>query len=80
MVAEEIEQIKLKINDISRSRLTYGISNINEGRQESSFSNQQLQERRRFSALFEESEVVGLQEDMRTVRKQLIDEEPRRRV
>lgn len=58
-VAKEIERIRLKIKDISESRITYGIRDIDEGSQVASSSSHSLRERRRFSALFEESEVVG---------------------
>eukprot|EP00268_Persea_americana_P045909 TRINITY_DN4704_c0_g2_i6.p1 TRINITY_DN4704_c0_g2~~TRINITY_DN4704_c0_g2_i6.p1 ORF type:complete len:168 (+),score=26.61 TRINITY_DN4704_c0_g2_i6:207-710(+) len=58
-VAEKIQRIRVEISDITRSRETYGISDINEGRQEASSSSQSLQERRRLFALLEETEVVG---------------------
>ncbi|RWR84286.1 Disease resistance protein [Cinnamomum micranthum f. kanehirae] len=79
-VAKQIGPIKQKIGRISQKRETYGLRDINEGRQEASSSTTTLQERRQFFALLEDSEVVGLQEEIETVRKQLIYEEPRRRV
>ncbi|RWR84351.1 putative disease resistance protein isoform X1 [Cinnamomum micranthum f. kanehirae] len=50
-VAKKIDRIKAKISDITRSRETYGIRDINEGRQEESSPSQSLQERRRRLAL-----------------------------
>ncbi|XXG71048.1 hypothetical protein AAC387_Pa07g0388 [Persea americana] len=77
-VVKEIERIKLKINDISRKRETYGIRDINEGRQEASSSSQSLHEHRRLSTALEESEVVGLQEEINTLKKRLLNLEQRR--
>ncbi|RWR84252.1 Disease resistance protein [Cinnamomum micranthum f. kanehirae] len=77
-VGKQIEQIKQKISDISRRRDDYGIRDINEGRQEASSSRQSLEQGRRFFALLEEPEVVGQQEEIRTLKKQLINGEQRR--
>ncbi|XXG71018.1 hypothetical protein AAC387_Pa07g0367 [Persea americana] len=77
-VGREIERIKRKINEISRSRETFGIRDINEGRQEASSSGQSLQDRRRFSAMLEEPEVVGQQKEIDTLKEQLINGEQRR--
>ncbi|RWR84250.1 putative disease resistance protein [Cinnamomum micranthum f. kanehirae] len=79
-VAQQIEKIKLNIRDISRRRETYGITNINEGRQEESSSSQTLQERRRLFTVLEdsESEVVGLQDEVNHVKQLLMTGEPRR--
>ncbi|XXG71012.1 hypothetical protein AAC387_Pa07g0361 [Persea americana] len=79
-VAKQIEQIKQKISDISRRRETYGISDINEGRQEASSRIRDLEGRRRDSVMFEEPQLVGQDEEFRTVRDQLMTEEQRRRV
>ncbi|XXG71051.1 hypothetical protein AAC387_Pa07g0391 [Persea americana] len=76
-VGKEIERIKLKIEEISKSRQTFGIRDINEGRQEAS-SSTRLQERRRFSTELEETQVIGLQEEMNAVRVQLMNGEQRR--
>ncbi|RWR84352.1 putative disease resistance protein [Cinnamomum micranthum f. kanehirae] len=77
-VAKKIDRIKAKISDITRSRETYGIRDINEGRQEESSSSQSLQQRRRRLALLEETEVVGQQEGINTVKEQLMSTESRR--
>ncbi|RWR97016.1 putative disease resistance protein [Cinnamomum micranthum f. kanehirae] len=77
-MAKKIEQIKAKISDITRSRETYGIRDINEGRLEASSSSQSLQGRRRLLALLEETEVVGQQEVINTVKEQLMSEQSRR--
>ncbi|XXG71146.1 hypothetical protein AAC387_Pa07g0467 [Persea americana] len=77
-VSKKIDLIRLKIGDITRSRETYGISDINEGRQEASSSGQSLQERRRLFALLEETEVVGQREGINTVTEQLMSDESRR--
>ncbi|XXG70997.1 hypothetical protein AAC387_Pa07g0351 [Persea americana] len=78
--AKQIEQIKQRISDISRRRETYGISDINEGRQEASSWIRDLEGRRRDSVMFEEPQLVGQHEEFRTVRDQLMTEEQRRRV
>eukprot|EP00268_Persea_americana_P018912 TRINITY_DN1970_c0_g1_i3.p1 TRINITY_DN1970_c0_g1~~TRINITY_DN1970_c0_g1_i3.p1 ORF type:complete len:852 (+),score=107.12 TRINITY_DN1970_c0_g1_i3:304-2859(+) len=77
-VAKQIQQLKQKMSDISRQREDYGIRDINKGRQEASSSGQSLQDRRRFSAVLEEPEVVGLQEEISALKKQLIHGEGRR--
>ncbi|RWR84255.1 putative disease resistance protein [Cinnamomum micranthum f. kanehirae] len=79
-VGKQIEQIKQKISDISRRRETYGISDINEGRQEASSWIRDLEGRRRDSVMFEEAQLVGQHEEFRSVRDQLMTEEQRRRV
>ncbi|XXG71159.1 hypothetical protein AAC387_Pa07g0476 [Persea americana] len=77
-VAKKIKRIKAKISDITRSRETYGIRDINEGKQEANSSSQSSQGRRRLFALLEETEVVGQQEVINTVKEQLMSEESRR--
>ncbi|RWR84251.1 putative disease resistance RPP8-like protein 2 [Cinnamomum micranthum f. kanehirae] len=77
-VAQQIKKIKLDISDISRRRITYGITNVN--LVEASSSSQSLQEHRRLSTALEDSEVVGLQDEVNQVRKQLMTWGPRRRV
>ncbi|XXG70996.1 hypothetical protein AAC387_Pa07g0349 [Persea americana] len=77
-VAQQIKKIKLNISEISRRRKTYGITNINEV--EASSSSQSLQEHRRLSTALEDSEVVGLQDEVNQVKKQLMTGEPRRSV
>ncbi|XXG71016.1 hypothetical protein AAC387_Pa07g0365 [Persea americana] len=69
-VAKQIERIRVKISDITRSRETYGIRDINEV--EASTSSQSWQERMSiFAALDDsESEVVGLQDEVNHVKKQ----------
>ncbi|RWR84258.1 Disease resistance protein [Cinnamomum micranthum f. kanehirae] len=79
-VAKQIEQIKQKISDISRRRSDYGIRDVNEGRQEASSSIRDLRQRRQFFAILEEPEVVGQQEEISTLKKQLINGEQRRSV
>ncbi|RWR84287.1 putative disease resistance protein [Cinnamomum micranthum f. kanehirae] len=74
-VAQQIERIKLKIKEIPISRGTYGIQ---EQRPEGSSSTTSLQERRRYSALLQESEVVGLQDETKTLSEQLVNGEVRR--
>eukprot|EP00268_Persea_americana_P045919 TRINITY_DN4704_c1_g2_i1.p1 TRINITY_DN4704_c1_g2~~TRINITY_DN4704_c1_g2_i1.p1 ORF type:complete len:243 (-),score=36.62 TRINITY_DN4704_c1_g2_i1:187-915(-) len=73
-VGKEIQRIKLKISEISSSRLTYGIRDINEGGQDqASSSSQALHEHRRIFALLEEPDVVGMQDDVKILKKQLIN-------
>ncbi|XXG71039.1 hypothetical protein AAC387_Pa07g0381 [Persea americana] len=77
-VGKKIERIKLKIKDISRRRETYGIRDINEGRQEASSSSPSLRGRRQSVTLLEESEVVGLQEETKMVKERLFNGVSRR--
>lgn len=72
-VAKKIQHIKMKIGDISSSLQTYGIRDINDGGQEA-----RLNIRRRSYALYEEPDLIGMQESMATLKEQLINEEARR--
>ncbi|RWR76928.1 putative disease resistance protein [Cinnamomum micranthum f. kanehirae] len=72
-VAKKIQHIKMKIGDISSSLQTYGIRDINDGGQET-----RLNIRRRYYALYEEPDLIGMQESMATLKEQLINEEARR--
>eukprot|EP00268_Persea_americana_P045903 TRINITY_DN4704_c0_g2_i1.p1 TRINITY_DN4704_c0_g2~~TRINITY_DN4704_c0_g2_i1.p1 ORF type:complete len:842 (+),score=93.30 TRINITY_DN4704_c0_g2_i1:207-2732(+) len=73
-VGKEIRRIKLKIEEICNSLITYGVRDVNDqGGQDAS-----LGELRRFSAMFEEQDVVGFQEEMRILKERLINGESRR--
>ncbi|RWR76933.1 Disease resistance protein [Cinnamomum micranthum f. kanehirae] len=72
-VAKKIQHIKMKIGDISSSLHTYGIRDINDGGQET-----RLNIRRRSYALYEEPDLTGMQESMKTLKEQLINKEARR--
>ncbi|RWR76927.1 Disease resistance protein [Cinnamomum micranthum f. kanehirae] len=72
-VAKKIQHIKKKIGDISSSLQTYGIRDINDGGQET-----RLNILRRAYALYEEPDLIGMQESMATLKEQLINEEARR--
>ncbi|RWR76932.1 disease resistance protein RPP8-like protein [Cinnamomum micranthum f. kanehirae] len=72
-VGKEIQRIKQKINDISSSLLTYGIKDINDGGEET----RNLNIRKRSSALYEEPDIIGMQESMITLKEQLINKEAR---
>ncbi|RWR84284.1 putative disease resistance protein isoform X1 [Cinnamomum micranthum f. kanehirae] len=80
MVSKKIEKIKKRIRDIKERRETYGIRDIDEGRQEASSSTSSPQEHWQFSSDVKEPEVVGQEEEMNTLREQLISEEPSRSV
>ncbi|XP_058068508.1 probable disease resistance RPP8-like protein 2 [Magnolia sinica] len=74
-IADEIKRIKNKIQEISSSTQTYGIENVGGG---SSFRGESLQRQRQTSPLFGETEVVGFEEDIKTLVSQLIDGDSRR--
>lgn len=77
-VGKEIQQINLRMIDISNSSQTYGIREFNYARKEGSSSwIRNLHEQRRTFALFQESDVVGLQEDTEALKELLINGEPR---
>ncbi|RWR76929.1 putative disease resistance protein [Cinnamomum micranthum f. kanehirae] len=71
-VAKKIQHIKMKIGDISSSLHTYGIRDIDDGGQAT-----RLNIRRRSYALYEEPDLIGMQESMTTLKKQLLNEEAR---
>ncbi|RWR84278.1 putative disease resistance protein [Cinnamomum micranthum f. kanehirae] len=79
-VAKQIEQIKLKISEISIRKETYGIiRDVNEGRHEASSARKGLEDRWRFSTSLEEMEVVGQQKEISAlIKEQLMNGEPRR--
>ncbi|XP_058067574.1 disease resistance protein RPP8-like [Magnolia sinica] len=74
-VSNGIEQIKNKIREISASTLTFGIKDLEEG---SSSRAESLQRQRRTSPLFEETEIVGFEEVVKTLVGRLIKGTPRR--
>ncbi|RWR84281.1 Disease resistance protein [Cinnamomum micranthum f. kanehirae] len=78
MVSKKIKKIRQKINDISESRKTFGIRDINEGRQEESSSTSSPQEHWQFYSDVKEEDVVGQKNEISTLREQLISEEPSR--
>ncbi|RWR84277.1 putative disease resistance protein RF45 [Cinnamomum micranthum f. kanehirae] len=79
-VGKEIQRLKQKIDEIRRRRETYRIMDINAERREASSSTPTLEDRRRLNDLVEETEVVGLQEEIYTLKQHLRSEEPSRRV
>ncbi|XP_058068506.1 probable disease resistance RPP8-like protein 2 [Magnolia sinica] len=74
-VGNEIERIKNKIQEISASRLTFGIIDVGEG---SSFKGESLRRQRQTSPLFGETEVIGFEEDIKTLVGRLIKGDSRR--
>ncbi|XXG71053.1 hypothetical protein AAC387_Pa07g0392 [Persea americana] len=78
MVSKKIKKIRQKINDISESRKTFGIRDINEDRQEESSSISSSLEHWQFYADVKEEDVVGQKNEISTLREQLISEEPSR--
>ncbi|KAJ9704348.1 hypothetical protein PVL29_002758 [Vitis rotundifolia] len=75
-VGKEIEAIQIKIQDISKSRETYGINSIGEA---TSQAGQRLQKLRYISPLVKEEIIVGLEEDTDKLVKQLVKGDERRR-
>ncbi|KAJ9704352.1 hypothetical protein PVL29_002762 [Vitis rotundifolia] len=75
-VGKEIEAIQIKIQDISKSRETYGINSIGEA---TSQAGQRLQKLRYISPLVKEEIIVGLEEDTDNLVEQLVEGDERRR-
>ena len=75
-VGKEIEAIQIKIQDISKSRETYGINSIGEA---TSQAGQRLQKLRYISPLVKEEIIVGLKEDTDKLVEQLVKGDERRR-
>lgn len=76
-VSNEIQAIQTRIQDISKSRETYGIKNIGEGVRSAS---QRLQKLRRSSPRVEEQGVVGLMQETDMLVKQPLKKDQRRRM
>lgn len=76
-VSNQIQAIQTRIQDISKSRETYGIKNIGEGVRSAS---QRLQKLRRSSPRVEEQGVVGLKQETDMLVKQLLKKDQRRRM
>ncbi|XP_058068383.1 putative disease resistance protein At1g50180 [Magnolia sinica] len=77
-LGKDIQEIKNKLLEISKRRKTYGIENLSKGGEGSSSMSEILREQRWTSPLLEDTEVVGFQEDMRTLVARLIEGESRR--
>ncbi|CBI37932.3 unnamed protein product, partial [Vitis vinifera] len=75
-VGKEIEAIQIKIQDISKSRETYGINSIGEA---ISQAGQRLQKLRYISPLVKEEIIVGLKEDTDKLVEELVKGDERRR-
>ncbi|XP_048326522.2 probable disease resistance RPP8-like protein 2 isoform X2 [Ziziphus jujuba] len=71
---KDLEAIQLKISDISTSRGTYGIKNIGEG---TSHANETLLKLRRSSPRGQDSDIVGLEEDIVIIVNQLVKDNQR---
>ncbi|CAI9780887.1 unnamed protein product [Fraxinus pennsylvanica] len=76
-VREQIKGIRIRLQDITNSRSTYGIENIVEASQKAGFAAGSLQEKRRSSPYDCEEDVIGLAEDTKAVEAQLIYGESR---
>ncbi|KAH7510674.1 hypothetical protein FEM48_ZijujUnG0101000 [Ziziphus jujuba var. spinosa] len=71
---KDLEAIQLRISDISTSRGTYGIKNIGEG---TSHANETLLKLRRSSPRGQDSNIVGLEEDIAIIVNQLVKDNQR---
>ncbi|XP_058115374.1 probable disease resistance RPP8-like protein 2 [Magnolia sinica] len=71
-LGKKMEEIKNEIIQIRQRRKTYGIKNLCQGGEGSSSMSQSLREQRRTSPLLEDTEIVGFQEDVKTVVERLI--------
>lgn len=67
-----LERIHLRISDISNSRETYGIKNVGEA---TSHANEMLLKLRQSSPRGQDMDIVGLEEDIDTVVKELVQED-----
>ncbi|XP_015877805.3 probable disease resistance RPP8-like protein 2 [Ziziphus jujuba] len=71
-ISNGLESIHLRISDISISRETYGIKNVGEA---TTPANEKLLKLRRTSARGQDMDIIGLEEDIDTVVKQLVQED-----
>ncbi|XP_058115507.1 putative disease resistance protein At1g50180 [Magnolia sinica] len=74
-LGKEIEEIKNELTEIIRRRKTYGIENLNNSGEGSSSMSESLREQRRTSPLLEDTEVVGFQDDIKSLVERLIEGE-----
>ncbi|XP_058068504.1 putative disease resistance protein At1g50180 [Magnolia sinica] len=74
-VGIEIERIKNKIQEISASTERYGIKEVGEGSSSRAIS---LRRQRQTSPLFGETDVIGFEEDIKTLVARLIEGDSRR--
>lgn len=78
-LAKEIQSIKIRIHEISTSRVTYGIENI--GGERGSYACDRLIERRRSSPHIDDHDIIGFDEDIKMLVMRLLDQKtPRRSV
>ncbi|XP_042482838.1 putative disease resistance protein At1g50180 isoform X2 [Macadamia integrifolia] len=77
-VGEKIQEIRLKIHEISESRSTYGMGNIDTGGEGKNYERQSLKEWRRSSPHIEEPDFVGFKEDIELLEARLLLREERR--
>ena len=78
-LGRDVRRIKVKISDISASRITYGIENIGGGGGEgSSYVFEKLRERRRSSPRVDDHDVIGFDEDMNMLVARSLDQEKHR--
>lgn len=74
---DQIKRIRIRLQEISDRKSTYGIGNIGIGTEGAGFAASRLQERRRSSVHVCE-DIVGLVEDVKIIESQLIHGESRR--
>nr|XP_023926065.1 putative disease resistance protein At1g50180 isoform X2 [Quercus suber] len=78
-LAKEMQSIKIRIQEISTSRVRYGIENI--GGERGSYACDRLLERRRSSPHIDDHDIIGFDEDIKRLVTKLLDQKtPRRSV
>ncbi|XP_058114865.1 putative disease resistance protein At1g50180 isoform X1 [Magnolia sinica] len=77
-LGKEIEKIKNQLDEISKRRSNYGIKDLCQGGEGSSSMSESLREQRRTSHLYEQTELIGFQEDIRTLVARLSEGDRRR--
>ncbi|KAK9281597.1 hypothetical protein L1049_004500 [Liquidambar formosana] len=72
---DDIGRIRTKLREISERRSTYGIKNLAVTGEASSYAVKRLRERRRSSPHFDESDVIGVEDDLETLKSRLVDDD-----
>ncbi|KAK9274602.1 hypothetical protein L1049_021851 [Liquidambar formosana] len=82
-VGADIKRIRTKLAEISERRSTYGIENLAVVGEASSYTVKRLRGdrgRRRSSPYSDESDVIGVEEDLKSLASRLVENEAKRRV
>ncbi|CDP20743.1 unnamed protein product [Coffea canephora] len=76
-IGKEIESLQMRLNDIADSREKYGIKNLGEG---TSTQGEELQRLRRSSPISEDKDIVGFEKITKSLVKELLKGDKKRRV